>query len=69
MEEQDLAARLVPCALPKLAITGDQRSLATLARLAGLEVPAMIKQHALWLLAEYLYKGEGRASRCMQWLP
>ena len=57
VDEPDLAAKLIPCALPTLASKGDMRNLANLARLAQLTVSAMIQQHALWILADLLYKG------------
>ncbi|KAK9807336.1 hypothetical protein WJX73_002849 [Symbiochloris irregularis] len=57
MDEPDLAAKLIPCALPTLASKGDMRNLTNLARVAQLTVSAMIHEHALWMLAEILYKG------------
>ena len=60
MDEQDLAAKVIPCALPKLAMTNDMDGLHTLADLGGIDVPSMTKQHSLSLLAESIYTGEAK---------
>ena len=75
MDEQDLALKIVPCALPRLAKAEDQRGLQALASKADVEVTAMMTEHSLRLLAQCIYEG-GRHTipsplqrTCMQMRP
>lgn len=57
MDEQDLALKIVPCALPRLAKTEDHKGLQALSERAGIDVAVMMSEHSLRLLAQCIYEG------------
>ena len=69
MEEQDLALKIVPHALPRLTKGEDEGGLQALAAKAGLDVAAMMTQHSLRLLAQCIYEGGAFAAAvsCQLW--
>ena len=57
MDEQDLALKIIPCALPRLTKTEDQQGLQALGSRARVDVAAMMTEHSLRLLAQCIYEG------------